>query len=264
MLFHVNLDSFDLAGPFWLWIGGYLASFFVFMFAQRTTKRRLVPMYFLASLLPFAADGLAVVSTGLWLLSVLAAVLAAGAVVFAVVRDGAFDRRAVAATGTVLEVMSPALGMNVITNDAYIHRTLRLHVVRDDGTPAYEAKVGGEFMFGTIPDVGDTIALRVDPKNANHIVMVDDVSSAPSDASVIATAEKNRQMVDQLAKMAAKRGAGGVAAGWSATPPSGGVATGAGGGGSSVADSLAELDRLHGSGALSDSEFASAKAKLLG
>jgi hypothetical protein len=289
VVFHPDLNTTNLGGPFWLWIGGYLAALFVFMAAQRLSGHRLFAMYFVVSLLPFVADGAAVVSL-LWLIPVAVfAALCAAFVIVLVSREDSFEKRAVRANGTVLEVMRPALGMNVITNDAYINRTLRIRVERPDGVAPYEAKVAGTFMFGDIPGPGDSVALLVDPRKADHIEFVTDGTPADPNAAgqgagtglgggpdtaspyPTVTAESARaharQAAEQLAalsaQMAAARGAG-VATADATANAGGGAATDTGDPGASVAASLAELDRLHTSGALSDAEFASAKGKLLG
>jgi hypothetical protein len=82
----------------------------------------------------------------------------------------------VPAVGEVLEVVRPRLA-NVVINNAYIKRTLRLRVDRNDGTPTYEVGYHGTFLLGDIPEPGARLSLRVDPKNPKHFTTVDDDSA---------------------------------------------------------------------------------------
>jgi len=72
----------------------------------------------------------------------------------------------------VLEVEKPL--MNVVINNVYIRRTLRLRIERADGVAPYEAKFKGTFMLGEIPGVGSAVPLRVDPNNPRHFEAVKD------------------------------------------------------------------------------------------
>jgi hypothetical protein len=124
--------------------------------------------------------------------------------------------------------------MNVVINNVYIRRRLRLRIQRQDGSPAYEGILKGLFMLGEIPSVGDRLALRIDPANPQHFDYDKDstanaishaASAAASDSGISAiTSESRRQ---------------------------------------NLADELARLADLHKRGALTDSEFAAAKKKLL-
>ena len=81
-------------------------------------------------------------------------------------RAQSLQQRGIRATGTVLEVLKP--WMNVVINNVYIQRRLRLRIQRQDGSPAYEGILKGLFMLGEIPSVGDRLTLRVDPANPQH------------------------------------------------------------------------------------------------
>jgi hypothetical protein len=124
-------------------------------------------------------------------------------------------------TGVVLEVFKP--WMNVVINNVYIRRRLRLRIQREDGSPAYEGILKGLFMLGEIPSVGDRLALRVDPVNPQHFDY-DEASTATAQAASGAAADS---------------------------------------GNAGLSDELARLAELRDRGALTDSEFAAAKKKLL-
>jgi putative oligomerization/nucleic acid binding protein len=115
--------------------------------------------------------------------------------------------------------------MNVVINNVYIRRRLRLRIQRQDGSPAYEGIFKGLFMLGEIPSVGDRLSLRVDPANPQHFDY--DQSSTPTVAAQAASAGASDSGEERLS------------------------------------DELARLADLHKHGALTDSEFAAAKRKLL-
>lgn len=60
------------------------------------------------------------------------------------------------------------VAINVVVNNVYIKRTLRLRIERSDGVPPYEAKYRGTFMLGEIPSPGSVLVLRVDPHRPQH------------------------------------------------------------------------------------------------
>jgi hypothetical protein len=102
------------------------------------------------------------------------------------------------ARGVVLEVVKPL--MNVVINNVYIKRTLRLRIERTDGAPAYEAKYRGTFMIGNIPSVGDTLPLRVDPSRPQHFEVAQDVDTSTTErVSYVAddgTADQLREVAE--------------------------------------------------------------------
>lgn len=102
-----------------------------------------------------------------------------------------------------MEVVRPLF--NVVINNAYIKRTLRLCIERSDGVGPYEAKYRGTFMFGEIPSVGSTLALRVDPERPTHFEVSRDGSAASDDAPVTATGS---DIADQLQEVAELHRAG--------------------------------------------------------
>src|SRR6478736_6691755 len=159
---NVTLNG-TLAG---LWIVGYLAQFGVFMWIMNLVGDQKVLWWFVASMLPWAVDWS--VPSSPWFLLLCAAVAIATAFWIGQVTERAqsLQQRGIRATGTVLEVLKP--WMNVVINNVYIRRRLRLRIQRQDGSPAYEGILKGLFMLGEIPSVGDHLALRVDPANPQH------------------------------------------------------------------------------------------------
>jgi len=186
------------------------------------------------------------VPSSAWLLLLWAAVAIAVAVWIGRFssRARALQQRGIRATGTVLEVFKP--WMNVVVNNVYIRRRLRLRIQRQDGAPPYEGILKGLFMLGEIPSVGDRLSLRVDPANPQHFDYDKDSSSAAaasaSHSSVHSfdsgsSAEVSDSGEERLSHehLSEER----------------------------LSDELARLADLHNRGALTDSEFAAAKKKLL-
>jgi hypothetical protein len=112
----------------------------------------------------------------------------------------------VSATGTVLEVIKPKL-MNVVINNVYIQRKLRLRIERVDGVDPYEAVLKGTFMLGEIPDVGDTMSLRIDPHNPKHFETVDGTKSAAPQRDA-GPQSADGSVTDQLERLVHLRAAG--------------------------------------------------------
>ncbi|MBZ5491213.1 MAG: SHOCT domain-containing protein [Acidobacteriia bacterium] len=127
--------------------------------------------------------------------------------------------------------------MNVVVNNVYIRRRLRLRIQPEDGTAAYEAIFKGLFMLGEIPSVGDRLTLRVDPANPQHFDY-DKASTEMAQAASAASDSGDSRFSDEHLShehLPHER----------------------------LSDELARLADLHKRGALTDSEFAAAKKKLL-
>jgi hypothetical protein len=218
-----------------VWIVGYLAQFGFFLWIMNLVGEQKVLWWFIASLVPWGVDWTVPSST--WFLLLWAAVAIAVAVWIGRVssRARALQQRGIRATGFVLEVFKP--WMNVVINNVYIRRRLRLRIQRQDGSPAYEGILKGLFMLGEIPSVGDRLALRVDPANPQHFDY-DEASTATATAQAASAAAFDS---DVHATSAAASDSGGAR----------------------LSDELARLAELHKHGVLTDSEFAAAKKKLL-
>lgn len=214
------------------WVVGYLAQFFVFMWIMNLVPQQKVLWWFIASMLPWIVDW--TVPSSAWLLLLWAAVAIAVAAWMASFAQSvkALQEKGVRATGTVLEVYKP--WMNVVVNNVYIRRRLRLSIQRQDGSPAYEGILKGLFMLGEIPSVGDRLSLRVDPANPQHFDY-DQASSTTATTHTTAHAATASAFDSGEEHLSHER----------------------------LSDELARLADLHKRGALTDSEFAAAKKKLL-
>jgi len=215
-----------------VWVVGYLAQFFIFMWIMNLVPEQKVLWWFIASLLPWVIDWTVPSST--WLLLLWTAVAVVSAAWIGRFAQGAktLQEQGIRATGTVLEVFKP--WMNVVVNNVYIRRRLRLRIQRQDGSPAYEGILKGLFMLGEIPSVGDRLSLRVDSANPQHF----DYDKASTETAQAATAAAvsdfgERRLSDEHLSH------------------------------EHLPDELARLADLRDRGALTDSEFAAAKKKLL-
>jgi hypothetical protein len=214
-----------------VWIVGYLAQFGVFMWIMNLVGEQKVLWWFIASLLPWAVDWTVPVSPWFLLLGTAVVVAIAAWIGQFTRRAQSLQQRGIRATGVVLEVLKP--WMNVVINNVYIRRRLRLRIQRQDGSPAYEGILKGLFMLGEIPSVGDRLTLRVDPVNPQHFDY-DKASPATAQAASAAAADSgDSRLSDEY--LSHER----------------------------LSDELARLADLRDRGALTDSEFAAAKKKLL-
>lgn len=215
-----------------VWIVGYLVQFGIFLWIMNLVGEQKVLWWFAASLLPWAVDWTVPYST--WFLLPCAAVAIAVAVWVgqSTSRARSLQQQGIRATGIVLEVLKP--WMNVVINNVYIQRRLRLRIQRQDGSPAYEGILKGLFMLGEIPSVGDRLSLRVDPANPQHFDY--DKASTDTETAQAASAAASDRGISTVASESHRQ---------------------------NLADELARLADLHKRGALTDSEFAAAKKKLL-
>lgn len=208
------------------WVVGYLAQFGVFMWIMNLVGDQKVLWWFIASLFPWAVDWTVPVSPWFLLLWVAAVVAVAAWIGQSTQHAKSLQEQGVRATGVVLEVLKP--WMNVVINNVYIRRRVRLRIEREDRTPAYEGILKGLFMLGEIPSPGDRIALRVDPANPQRF----DYDKASTSTAAAATATDSSVSTFDSGKP-------------------------------HLADELARLAKLRDRGALTDAEFAAAKKKLL-
>jgi hypothetical protein len=146
-----------------LWFVGYLAQFAIFMWIMTEVRKQKVLWWILASLLPWAIDWTLPVSSWLTLLWLPITVGIAAWISLAARRAESLQEHGIRAAGVVLEVLKP--WMNIVINNVYIRRKVRLRIERRDGTPPYEGILNGLFMLGEIPSPGDRIPLLVDPAN---------------------------------------------------------------------------------------------------
>ena len=206
------------------WVLGYLAQFGIFLWIMNIVSKQRMLWWFIASLLPFAIDWASPVSPLLFVAGLFLGVGTAWWIVWAQRRENSLQEHGIRATGTVLEVLKPR--MNVVVNNVYIKRKVRLRIERQDGAPAYEGVLNGLFMLGEIPSPGARIPLLVDPANPQRFEYDQAKDSAPAQARAAARPATT-----------AKPG--------------------------NIAEELDKLSGLRDRGALTDSEFAAAKRRLL-
>jgi hypothetical protein len=170
----VTLDSNFTGSTAIVWVAGWLLQFAAFFWLMSLANKQNAVWWFVASLVPWAADWTMPVKPVFLL--VWPVVVLATAVWIALAERGyeSLEERGIRASGTVLQVYQPL--MNVVINNVYIKRKLRLRVERSDGAAPYEASYNGLFMIGDIPSVGDTIPLLVDPANPQHFQSNDKAS----------------------------------------------------------------------------------------
>ncbi|HET9283122.1 MAG TPA: SHOCT domain-containing protein [Candidatus Angelobacter sp.] len=237
-----------------IWVVGYLVQFGVFMWIMNLVAEQKVLWWFIASMLPWVIDWS--VPSSSWLLLPWAAVAIAAATWIGRVtqRATSLQEHGVRATGTVLEVFKP--WMNVVVNNVYIRRRVRLRIQREDGTPAYEGILKGLFMLGEIPSVGDRLHLRVDPANPQHFDYDQASTSAAAATAPHSSAEPfHSRQGDHSEQRDHRQGDYSVEGDHSGQEDHSGQ-------GDLVAK-LARLADLRDRGALTDAEFAAAKKKLL-
>lgn len=216
---HTNING----GVAFLWIVGYLAQFSIFMWIMNIVSKQRVLWWLMASLLPWAVDWTLPASPLLLLLWLPLVSAVAGWIAFAARQAESLQQQGIRATGTVLEVLKP--WMNVVINNVYIKRKVRLEIKREDGIPEYEGIWNGLFMLGEIPSPGDRIPILVDPVNPQRF--------------------EYRKEAGSTRAMPVQRTSSHLAAG------------------ENIADQLERLVRLRDSGAITASEFDAAKKKVL-
>lgn len=205
-----------------LWIVGYLVQFGMFMWLMSVAGEQRVLWWFGASLLPWAIDWTVPVSPLYFLAWIPVTIGQAYWIVRVAQQAESFLERGIRATGVVLEVLRPL--MNVVINNVYIKRKVRLRIEREDGVPAYEGILNGTFMLGEIPSVGDRIPLLVDPAKPQRFEA--DEREDKANAAAIPKAQSVTQRGD-------------------------------------IAEQLEKLSSLRQRGALTEAEFQAAKRKLL-
>lgn len=154
------------------WVGGYVAQMLVFRSISRTVPWPLGLGWLLASTVPWAADWTAPLSR--WGVAVWAAVIIAYSawLVTAVRRVDRLRGGNKYGSAVVIEVIRPTFTA-VVTKDS-TRRTLRIRVEPADGTTSYETQVAAAFTLGDVPEVGDRLAVRIDPADPMHVEINDD------------------------------------------------------------------------------------------
>lgn len=157
-----------------VWILGFIAQLLLFMVVSRELKGvgTTVVLWFVVSLLPFAIDWGLGIGWAAEIAFVLLAVVVALFVAYRLTTSSLLQRDGIRATAVVLEVKKPL--MNVVVNDVYIKRRLRVRVKRDDQAPSYEATYSSLWEMGTVPEPGDTFRVVVDARRPQHLDALDE------------------------------------------------------------------------------------------
>jgi hypothetical protein len=219
-----------------------------------------------ASLLPWAIDWFLLAS--LWAGLPFVATATVVAVYLDLTRTSAdlLQRDGLRATAVVMEVKKPL--MNVVVNNIYVKRTLRLRIERDDHAPPYLASYTGLFTLGEVPERGAALQVVVDPKRPQRVAAAE-VTAQPGSPSRTtwkftswhgpASSTPNRPKPPKPPKTPKRPEAADPAkpayAPYQPSP--------AGGEGRDLTGELRELADLHERGQLTDDEFTLAKRRLL-
>jgi hypothetical protein len=161
-----------------VWVGGWLLQYAAFFWLMSIAGKQNILWWFIASGVPWLTDW--TMSASPFLLFLWPA-LTVGTAVWIGYAESSYDsleERGIHANGVVLQVYQPL--MNVVINNVYIKRKLRLRIERSDGTAPYEAAYNGLFMLGEIPSIGDRLPLLVDPANPQHLQYDDASAAAPA------------------------------------------------------------------------------------
>jgi|SRR5581483_5563021 len=220
-----------------VWIAGYLAQLAIFMWVMRLLGEQKILAWLLMCMLPWGVDWTLPVSLSYLLLWCPVTFAIAGWIAYGAQQTETLIENGIPARGVVLEVVEPL--MNMVINNVYIRRKLRLRIEREDHVPAYEAFYKGLFMIGNVPSPGDSLPLLVDPAKPQRLKY--DKAGRKTHAATAPTA---------------------VFSGTSSTTRST-PATAFQSGRSTVVDELSKLAELHKRGDLSDAEYDAAKKKVL-
>jgi len=100
-------------------------------------------------------------------------------------------------TATVIEVLTPT--MNVVINNIYVKRSMRVEVTRSDTGQRYEAEVSGLFEFGTVPSPGTQLGVIVDSERPDRVTLDE---SRPARRGRSGGNKSQRPMISDLERLA--------------------------------------------------------------
>lgn len=263
-----------------VWIGGFVLQLFLFMAVSKQLKGvgTMMVIWFIVSLLPFAIDWTPAASWWGTIAFVLVAVVIALYIDYVLTRHSLLQHNGVRATAVVLEVKKPL--MNVVVNNVYIKRKLRVRVDPDDHSPSYETTYSDLWEMGTVPDPGDSFRVVVDPRRPRHLDALDSSSDA-GDSLGSGAGAPPASVGDSGRKTWRFTSWRGPAGSTPARPPSTAPPAAASRPAAyapyqpapdptvtspvrDVVTAIRQLAQLHESGQLTDDEFAQAKRELLG
>jgi len=182
-----------------IWIGGYLAQFVLFIVIGRKSPCGTGPGKMVAALVPWLAYWTTPLS--LWALLPVAGIVIGYSMFLAhsVFRLDVLRRDGVEARAVVLEVIRPSL--NVVVDRDHARRVMRLRIDQTDEATSYEARVTGAFTLGEIPEPGDSVVIRVDPKRPRHIELVEGAPVARAAANIVDIAPRAAEQLRILKTM---------------------------------------------------------------
>jgi len=264
---------------FGVWIIGFVVQLFLFMAVSRQLRgvTSTMVLWIVVSVLPFGVDWAVGINWWAEAAFVLVAVAVWGFVDLTLTRSALLQQEGIPATAVVLEVKKPL--MNVVVNNVYIKRKLRIRVERDDRAPSYEATYSDLFMLGSVPDPGDSFRVVVDPRRPERVAAADTPRSArPPAAGPVrgsgrstwrftswhGPASTSAAAADRAAARAARRAPSRPASPAPAYQPYQPTTPARQPARRDLSASLSELAQLHERGQLTDAEFAIAKQELLG
>lgn len=160
-----------------LWGLGFIVQLGLFSIIAKTTGTTDMAPWLAASIVPWIVN-LTVPDNPMYIPVLALAVGLFAAWIF--LRSAAADRLlhdGVEGTGTVVEVIEPK-ALNVVVNNGYVRRSVRLTVQRPDKHKTYEAVLRDLFKVEELPKPGDKIALRVDPEDATRVMAVPPVDES--------------------------------------------------------------------------------------
>ncbi|MCE5292753.1 MAG: SHOCT domain-containing protein [Nocardiaceae bacterium] len=110
---------------------------------------------------------------GVWSVTAVIGIVVVGAFAFWAFRtvDARYRLEAfgIRCTATVVEVLTPT--MNVVINNIYVRRTMRVEITRPDTGQRYEAEVSGLFEFGSVPSPGTQLGVIVDGQKPDRVTL---------------------------------------------------------------------------------------------
>lgn len=250
-----------------IWIAGYVAQLFLFMAVGRHVRgvESSALLWFPVSLLPWAIDWGPGLGWAAETAFVLLALVIALYVLYLASGSSVLQASGARATAVVLEVKKPL--MNVVVNNIYIRRKLRVRVERDDGVAPYETTYSDLWEIGDVPDPGDTFRVVLDPKRPQHLSALDDQSTpAPAPGGRGSSGRSTWRFTSWRNPAPARPTAPAEPAGTPYTPytPSPPASEAPASPVRDVVTAIRQLADLHEQGQLTDDEFAQAKRELLG
>jgi hypothetical protein len=174
--FGLDPQDTDLGGAFIIWIVGYVLQLGMIYLVNAATGHPRAWPFFVASLLPWAADW-SITLGGAAVGVVVLVVLAVGAAMAVLpMRHLWLEENGRPVVAKVLRVLRNPF--NIVMNYVYIRRRVELEIPAPDGS-TYKGTIGMLYEIGTAPSPGDEVRIRVDPRNRRRFIL-DSPGSTPA------------------------------------------------------------------------------------